>query len=37
MPPHERKIIHTTLQSKAGVSTHSEGQEPYRKVAIVAE
>ena len=37
MPPHERKIIHTTLQSKSGVSTHSEGQEPYRKVVIVAE
>ena len=37
MPPHERKIIHTTLQRKSGVSTHSEGQEPYRKVVIVAE
>ncbi|MGM0369439.1 MAG: RNA-binding cell elongation regulator Jag/EloR [Bacillota bacterium] len=37
MPAHERKIIHTTLQSKSNVSTHSEGQEPYRKVVIVAE
>ena len=37
MPPHERKIIHTTLQKRSGVSTHSEGQEPYRKVVIVAE
>jgi len=37
MPAHERKIIHTTLQSKSNVSTHSEGQEPYRKVVIVAK
>ncbi|MCK8816618.1 protein jag [Natroniella sulfidigena] len=37
MPAHERKIIHSALQNKSGVSTYSEGKEPYRKVAIVAD
>ncbi|MBM7624305.1 RNA-binding cell elongation regulator Jag/EloR [Sporohalobacter salinus] len=37
MPPHERKIIHSTLQDDSEVQTHSEGQDPYRKVVIVAQ
>lgn len=37
MPPHERKIIHSTLQDDSGVQTYSEGQDPYRKVVIVAQ
>lgn len=34
MNPYERRIIHSTLQSFNGVDTHSEGEEPYRKVVI---
>lgn len=34
MNPYERRIIHATLQSFNGVDTHSEGEEPYRKVVI---
>ncbi|MCG0275097.1 MAG: protein jag [Thermosediminibacteraceae bacterium] len=34
MPPHERKIIHNTLQGDNRVKTHSEGEEPYRRVII---
>lgn len=34
MNPHERRIIHTTLQSKNDIQTYSEGDEPYRKVVI---
>lgn len=34
MNPYERRIIHSTLQSDPGVSTHSEGEEPYRKVVV---
>ncbi|SEM64134.1 spoIIIJ-associated protein [Candidatus Frackibacter sp. WG12] len=37
MPPHERMIIHSTLQDDPKVRTHSEGQDPYRKVIIVAQ
>ena len=37
MPPHERRIIHSTLQSDSQVKTHSEGEDPYRKVVIVAQ
>ncbi|TDX51771.1 RNA-binding cell elongation regulator Jag/EloR [Orenia marismortui] len=37
MPPHERRIIHSALQNKVGVNTHSVGKDPYRKVVIVAE
>ncbi|WP_408955304.1 RNA-binding cell elongation regulator Jag/EloR [Natroniella sp. ANB-PHB2] len=37
MPAHERKVIHRVLQNKSGISTYSEGEEPYRKVVIVAE
>ena len=34
MNPYERRIIHSVLQSNPYVSTHSEGDEPYRKVVI---
>ena len=34
MNPYERRIIHSALQSDRYVETHSEGEEPYRKVVI---
>ena len=34
MNPYERRIIHSSLQSDPYVSTHSEGEEPYRKVVV---
>lgn len=34
MNPYERRIIHSTLQNHPYVTTHSEGDEPYRKVVI---
>lgn len=34
MSPHERKVIHTTLQNDSRVVTFSEGEEPFRKVVI---
>ncbi|MGB9812597.1 MAG: RNA-binding cell elongation regulator Jag/EloR [Thermovenabulum sp.] len=34
MPPYERKIIHKTLQNDPKVKTHSEGEEPFRRVVI---
>ncbi len=34
MPPHERRIIHITLQDDDRVKSYSEGQEPFRKVMI---
>ena len=34
MNPYERRIIHSTLQNDKYVTTHSEGDEPYRKVVI---
>ena len=34
MNPYERRIIHSALQSDKYVTTHSEGQEPYRKVVV---
>lgn len=34
MNPYERRIIHSALQSDPSVSTHSEGQEPYRRVVV---
>ena len=30
MNPYERRIIHSALQSDPAVSTHSEGEEPYK-------
>ena len=34
MNQYERRIIHSALQSDPYVTTHSEGEEPYRKVVI---
>ena len=36
MNPYERRIIHAALQSDPYVTTHSEGEEPYRKVVAVS-
>jgi len=35
MNPYERRIIHFALQDDNYVTTHSEGEEPYRHVVIV--
>ena len=37
MTPHERKIIHMSLQNDERVETYSEGEEPYRRVVIVSK
>lgn len=37
MNPYERRIIHSALQDFDGVSTYSEGNEPYRRVVIVSK
>lgn len=34
MPAYERKIIHTKLQENDKVTTHSIGEEPYRKIVV---
>ncbi len=34
MNPYERRIIHSALQNDPYVTTHSEGDEPYRKVVV---
>ena len=34
MNPYERRIIHSALQGDEKVSTHSEGEEPYRRVVV---
>lgn len=34
MNPYERRIIHSALQADKGVTTHSEGEEPYRRVVV---
>ena len=34
MNPYERRLIHSALQSDPYVMTHSEGEEPFRKVVI---
>ena len=34
MNPYERRIIHSALQYDKYVDTHSEGEEPYRKVVV---
>jgi spoIIIJ-associated protein len=33
----ERRIVHLCLKDVAGVSTHSEGEEPYRYVVVEPE
>lgn len=37
MNPYERRILHASLQNNPGVTTHSEGDEPYRHVVVVPE
>lgn len=37
MSPQERRIIHAALQEYEGVSTHSVGSEPNRKVIVVPD
>ena len=34
MNPYERRVIHSALQNDKFVSTHSEGEEPYRRVVV---
>jgi spoIIIJ-associated protein len=34
MNPFERRIIHSALQSDKYVTTHSEGEEPFRRVVV---
>jgi spoIIIJ-associated protein len=34
MNPSERRIIHSALQNHNGITTYSEGDEPYRRVVI---
>ena len=35
MSPNERRIVHSTLQKYKFIETHSEGEEPFRRVIIV--
>ena len=37
MNPYERRVIHSALQGFRGVATHSEGEEPNRRVIITPE
>ncbi len=37
MNPYERRVIHSALQNFRGVTTHSEGEEPNRRVIITPE
>jgi len=34
MNPYERRIIHSALQNDKYVATHSEGEEPFRRVVV---
>lgn len=34
MSPYERRVIHSALQNDRYVSTHSEGEEPFRHVVV---
>lgn len=34
MNPYERRVLHSALQDNPYVTTHSEGEEPYRRVVI---
>lgn len=34
MNPYERRVIHSALQNDKYVSTHSEGEDPYRHVVV---
>ena len=35
MNPYERRVLHTALQNHPAVTTHSEGEEPNRRVVIL--
>ena len=35
MNPYERRVLHTALQNHPSVTTHSEGEEPNRRVVIL--
>lgn len=37
MNPYERRIIHSVLQHDRFIETHSEGDEPYRKVVVTVK
>lgn len=37
MSPHERRIIHSTLQTYKDIMTYSEGEDPYRHVIITPQ
>lgn len=37
MNPYERRILHSALQDFRGVTTHSEGEEPNRRVVITPD
>ena len=34
MNPYERRVIHSALQNDKYVETHSEGEEPFRRVVV---
>ena len=34
MNPYERRILHSALQGASGIATHSEGEDPNRRVII---
>ncbi|MFM8648406.1 MAG: R3H domain-containing nucleic acid-binding protein [Actinomycetota bacterium] len=34
MPSSDRKIIHDALTGRTDIGTHSEGEDPYRRVVI---
>ena len=34
MNPYERRVIHSALQNDRYVTTHSEGEEPFRRVVV---
>jgi spoIIIJ-associated protein len=34
MNPYERRVIHSALQDDRYIQTHSEGEEPYRRVVV---
>ena len=37
MNPYERRVLHSALQNFKGVTTHSEGEEPNRRVVITPD
>lgn len=37
MNPYERRVLHSALQDFTGITTHSEGEEPNRRVIIAPE